>query len=211
MAFYNTPQGKAGLAIAAAVLFGYVAYSGDGIGSLGIPGLSARTETVQRTRDSIAMFTSQVDSAKRELARGSIEDVKRRVAEYERALTALKEFVPGGSEVADLLDNISTRAKLRGVNLSQFAPKPVEPGPAPYDTYTYDMSVIGRYDQVGRFLTDIASLKRIMVPIDLTLKRAQAQAARALGDTSPAMLEAKFQIRTYVKSTTAGIGGASGS
>ena len=31
---------------------------------------------------------------------------------------------------------------------------PVEPGPAPFDTYLYTMSVIGRYDQIGAFLAD---------------------------------------------------------
>ena len=46
---------------------------------------------------------------------------------------------------------------------------PVEPGPAPFDTYKYNMSVIGHYDQIGEFLADVASLQRIIVPYDLSV------------------------------------------
>ena len=73
-------------------------------------------------------------------------------------------------------------------------------GPAPFDTHRYQMSAIGHYDQIGEFLTDVAGLKRIIVPIDVRLAGADPTAARALGDTSKAMLEARFFVKTYVKS-----------
>ena len=62
----------------------------------------------------------------------------------------------------------------------------------------YSMAVIGRYHQVGSFLTDVASLRRIMVSSDLKLAAANIAQARVLGDTT-AMIEARFTIRTYVK------------
>jgi Tfp pilus assembly protein PilO len=64
------------------------------------------------------------------------------------------------------------------------------------------MSVIGRYDQIGEFLADVASLQRIIVPYDLSVAAANTNAAKALGDTTGALLEAKFQVRTFVKSST---------
>ena len=79
---------------------------------------------------------------------------------------------------------------------------PCEPGPAPFETYKYQYSVVGRYDQLGEFLSDVASLRRIIVPVDLTLGAVQAQNAKALGDSSGALLEARFQIRTFVKTST---------
>jgi hypothetical protein len=39
------------------------------------------------------------------------------------------------------------------------------------------------------------------VPYDLKLDPANTTAAKALGDTTGALLEAKFQVRTYVKSS----------
>ena len=41
------------------------------------------------------------------------------------------------------------------------------------------------------------------MPLRPELAQANANAAKALGDTSGALLEAKFQIRTYVKSSSA--------
>jgi type IV pilus assembly protein PilO len=79
-------------------------------------------------------------------------------------------------------------------------PQPVENGPAPFDTYKYQLSVIGHYDQIGEWLADVASLQRIIVPQEVSLGVANQQAAKALGDTSGALLEAKLQIRTFVKS-----------
>jgi type IV pilus assembly protein PilO len=120
--------------------------------------------------------------------------------------------VPERNEVPNLLDDISTRGRIRGVTLSQVVPLPVESGPAPFDTYRYTISVIGHYDQIGEFLADVASLQRIIVPQDVSLIAANQTAAKALGDTSGALLEAKMQIRTYVKSGNTGVpeGDASG-
>jgi Tfp pilus assembly protein PilO len=80
---------------------------------------------------------------------------------------------------------------------------PVEPGPAPFDTYKYNMSVIGHYDEIGQFMADVASLQRIIVPYDLNVAPANPGAAKALNDTSGSLLEAKFQVRTFVKSPSA--------
>jgi Tfp pilus assembly protein PilO len=64
------------------------------------------------------------------------------------------------------------------------------------------MSVIGHYDQIGEFLADVASLQRIIVPYDLAVAPVNMQSAKALNDTSGSLLEAKFQVRTYVKSSS---------
>jgi type IV pilus assembly protein PilO len=118
--------------------------------------------------------------------------------------------VPERNEVPNLLDDISTRAKIRGVSLSEFVPQPVAAGPNPFDTYAHRISVVGRYDQIGEFLADIASLRRIMVPFDVRLSAAQLAQATVLGDSTGAMLEAKFQIKTYVKGQAGLEGGQSG-
>ena len=183
-------------------LTGYVAYTGAVIASAGMTGLAAREARVVAVRDTIARLQAATDSAKRELARGTVEDLRKRLETYRGSLALLRRLVPERNEVPNLLDDISSRGKIRGVTLSQVVPMPVEAGPAPFDTYKYNMSVIGRYDQIGQFLADVASLQRIIVPYDLTLDQANMTAAKALGDTSGSLLEAKFQVRTFVKSST---------
>ena len=195
------------IVIAAAV--GWCAYTGDGIQLVGLKGLAAGKERIVAVRDTIGRLEAATDSAKKELARGSVADVRKRLESYRSNLMLLRRLVPERNEVPNLLDDISTRSKIRGVTLSQVVPQPVEPGPAPFDTYTYNMSVIGKYDQIGQFMADVASLQRIIVPYNLSVAAANATSAKALGDSTGSLLEARFQIRTYVKSP-AQEGGASG-
>jgi type IV pilus assembly protein PilO len=187
------------LMLGLAAMVGYIGYTGAVIQVVGLHGLKARNARVVAIRDSIVALEAATDSAKKELARGTVADVRKRLESYRGSLTLLRRLVPERNEVPNLLDDISTRSKIRGVTLSQVVPLPVEPGPAPFDTYKYNMSVIGKYDQIGQFLADVASLQRIIVPYDLSVAAANSSAAKALGDSTGALLEARFQIRTYVK------------
>src|SRR6478609_1206248 len=188
------------LVVMLAGLVGYIAYTGAVIESLGMSGLSARKDQIVAIKDTIGRLDAATDSAKKELAKGTVEDLRKRLDTYRGSLALLRRLVPERNEVPNLLDDISSRSKIRGVTLSQVVPLPVEADPAPFDTYKYNMSVIGHYDQIGQFLADVASLQRIIVPYDVKLDQASAAAGKALGDTTGALLEAKFQVRTYVKS-----------
>jgi type IV pilus assembly protein PilO len=182
-------------------LVGYMGYTGAGISTVGLDGLAAGKAKVAAIRDTIGTLRAQTDSAKRELATGTVEDLNKRLDGYRASLSMLRRLVPERSEVPNLLDDMSTRARIRGVTLSRADPVlPAEPGPAPFETQRFNISVLGHYDQIGAFLADVASLQRIIVPVDVSLLAASAPAAKALGDSTGALLEAKFQIRTYVKS-----------
>jgi type IV pilus assembly protein PilO len=196
--------------IVLALAVGYLGY--EGLEVAGVSGLSARKVQVAAVKDTITQLEGETAKAKAELAKGTVEDLRKRLDSYRSSLALLRRLVPDRNEVPNLLDDISTRGKIRGVTLSQVVPLPVEPGPAPFDTYKYTLSVIGRYDQIGEWLADVASLQRIIVPQDVQLAVANQTAAKALGDTSGSLLEAKLQIRTFVKSNApeAAEGAASG-
>jgi type IV pilus assembly protein PilO len=198
----NSQKATPLLVMLLAGITGYIAYTGAVIETVGLSGLAQREVQVAAVKDTIAQLQAATDSAKRELARGTVEDLRKRLETYRGSLALLRRLVPERNEVPNLLDDISSRGKIRGVTLSQVVPLPVEAGPAPFDTYKYNMSVIGRYDQIGQFLADVASLQRIIVPYDLTLDQANMTSAKALGDTTGSLLEAKFQVRTFVKSST---------
>jgi Tfp pilus assembly protein PilO len=187
-----------------ALIVGYAGYSGDGISALGVGGLKPRMALVDTLRDSVAAVQARIDSAKADLATESVEDVTQRVDKYRGSLAVLRSLVPEQREVANLLDDIQIKAKIRGLRVSSFTPHnpQMDPGPAPFDTYAYDFSVIGKYHQVGQFLTDVAGLRRIIVPTGVSINGATADQARALGD-STGVLEARFTVKTYVKSPSA--------
>lgn len=188
-------------AIIIALALGWMAWSGDGLNLIGVEGIKTRRATVQGIQDSLVTLRLQTDSVKSLVASGRVEEIRARVESYRNSLGVLRQFVPADNEVPDLIDAITTRGKIRGVTLAELVPEPVEPGPAPYDTYSYKISVIGRYDQVANFLSDIASLRRIIVPQGVSLASAPASSGAVLGDTSRALLEARFRIRTFVKSS----------
>ncbi|HEY7195324.1 MAG TPA: type 4a pilus biogenesis protein PilO [Gemmatimonadales bacterium] len=142
---------------------------------------------------------SEVEAAKRDLASGSLEDLRRHVEEYQGSLELMRRLVPERNEVPTLIDDISTKAKVRGVTVGKIQPLPPEPG-SPFDVYRYRLEVYGHYDQLGEYLADIASLPRIVVPEDIALSPASGQAQRLLADTAGALLLAEFSLRTFVKS-----------
>ena len=193
-----------------ALALGYIGYSGEVLRYAGLPGVTQLGDTVAARQKTIDSLEAQTDSARKLLAQGSVEDLRRRLDGYRASLELMRRLVPDRNEVANLMDEISTRAKIRGVQVSQFMPLAPAPGPVPFETYRYQYSVYGKYDQIGEFLSDVASLQRIIVPIDLQLVAAPELSARALGDSSGSLLEAKFQVRTYVK-TSSPEGGSSGS
>ncbi len=165
-----------------------------------------RSASVTAKADSLTAIQQDIDSAKAELARGSVEDLRRRLDDYRASLDLMRRLVPARNEVPNLLDDMASRAKLRGVHIADWQPQTVEVG-SPFDTYRYRFQVVGRYDEVGEFLSDVASLDRIIVPFGVSVQRAPQSTERAFQDTSGTLLRAAFNVRTFVKSTSDAQGG----
>jgi Tfp pilus assembly protein PilO len=80
------------------------------------------------------------------------------------------------------------------VDLRELQPQPREPGEH-YDRTAYNMAVVGEYHAVARFLTEVASLSRIVTPTQVEVSVfGQPQQYREL--QSP--VQAVFRIETYV-------------
>ena len=121
-------------------------------------------------------------------------DLEERLALYEAHVAQLEELIPGREEVPVLLDDIGTRARLMSVDMRDLQPQPREPGEH-YDRTAYNMAVVGEYHAVARFLTEVASLSRIVTPTQVEVSLfGQPQQYREL--ESP--VQAVFRIETYV-------------
>src|SRR4051794_33602624 len=146
------------LALLLALMVGYIAYSGAVIEAIGMKGLAGTRQRIVAMRDSISTFEAATDSAKKELAKGTVADVRKRLETYRASLVLLRRLVPERNEVPNLLDDISTRSKIRGVTLSQVVPQAVEAGPHPFHNFRDTISVIGPYHQIGAFLAGLGRL-----------------------------------------------------
>src|SRR5205809_6732742 len=119
-----------------------------------------------------------VAAAKADLASGSIEDLRRRVEEYQGSLELMRRLVPERNEVPTLIDDISTKAKVRGITIGKIQPLSPEPG-SPFDTYRYRLEIYGHYDQNREYLAELASLTRSIVTQE-HMSTSQAPAAPQL-------------------------------
>ncbi len=155
----------------------------------------ATIETHVNTLDSLNQ------EAQREVARGSVALLKRQADGYARDLDVLRHLVPTGNEVPALLESVSTASRQVGLDLSEVVPEGVVQGEQ-FDTYKYKLGVTGSYDKIAEFLGNVGSLQRIVAPINLTL--APTSRGDMKGQKGQAMLDAHFEIQTYVSHASRG-------
>lgn len=122
-------------------------------------------------------------------------DVEKRLQLYRDQLQAVEGLIPSSEELPDLLDAISVEAQRSRVEISLIQPVGATEE-AYYTRRTYDMAVLGSYHDVGEFLTRVASLSRVVTPLNLVLTPKTDAGDEDAGGTQ--RLEARFSLETYV-------------
>jgi type IV pilus assembly protein PilO len=100
-------------------------------------------------------------------ARGG-QDLEARNALYERHLMELEQLIPQTEEVPQLMRTLTSEARSANVEVSTLTQEPDQPSEF-YIRKSWTLSVYGEYDDVGRFITSIATLPRIITPINVDL------------------------------------------
>jgi type IV pilus assembly protein PilO len=150
---------------------------------------------------------AQTDTIRTQLRSGSAEDIEARISSYGQSLDVMRQLVPNRAEVTSLLDDITNRAKRRNVTTADYRPaSPSNDGT--YQVYTYGFTMVGTYDNLGAFISDIASLPRIMVPENLSLSiPGDGELPPELAaDSSNLYLRADFNVTAFVKAARAPAG-----
>jgi Tfp pilus assembly protein PilO len=176
----------------------WFAWSGTPIG--GLLGAKALADSANMLQLKLDTVQAEVTDAKQTLATGALPELERRLIEYQRTLGLMRQLVPVSTEIPDLLDDIVSRARMRGAEVANFVPSnPPESG-SPFDTQRARFTVTGEYDQIGEFISDVASLPRIIVPYDVRIERIANRPGADTSANRANKLVLVFQIRTYVKS-----------
>jgi len=168
--------------LALAAIYGYFEYVYTPQ-KLEIENLTARVEQIQ-DRNRRANIAAVQGGA----------DLEERLAVYERHVRRLEELIPESEEVPSLLNTIAIEARRARVELGSLRPEPSSPGEF-YTRQSYEMAAVGEYHDVGRFLTEIASLPRIITPVDVVVERFTGTSPRP-GLENPVIVQ--FRILTYV-------------
>src|SRR3954467_9094627 len=91
------------LALVLAGIVGYIAYTGAVIEMVGIHGLASRQAHVTAIKDTIVTLEAATDSAKKELARGTVADVRKRLESFWGRFTVPPRLGAGGNARANPL------------------------------------------------------------------------------------------------------------
>lgn len=129
------------------------------------------------------------------LATRGAEDLEERLALYERHIQELEKLIPRRQEVASLIADVTREAIRTDVEVAEFRPEGDELG-AFYTKSSYEFQVIGDYHNIGDYLASIASLPRIVTPVELELTQWTGSDVVARDMDAPVL--ARFRIETYV-------------
>ena len=138
-------------------------------------------------------LTQKNNAARIMAARGT--DLEARNAIYERHLLELEKLVPQKEEVPQLIRSIGHEAQVSGVTLADLAPEPDQVEQY-YVKKAWTMGVWGEYDAVGRFLASIASMSRIITPMDLDIGVFTPPSGIPIEARNP--VSARLRIEVYV-------------
>lgn len=136
---------------------------------------------------------------------GSTEETRREVALSERQFAALERLVPSRSEVPQIYEEIASESQSLGLELVNVTPAEALPDTSGHFLrQTWEMQVEGEYHDVGRFLTRIASLERIVRP------EVQTVSPTARTESGRQLVSVTFDLQTYVLPPPGSRGAGSG-
>jgi type IV pilus assembly protein PilO len=176
----------AALALAIVGAYWYVLWRPDHIE---IVGIAAHADTLERDNELI----------KAAVKAGEEQRIREASARYSAELALLRRLVPTSTEVAALIDGVSTAARLSNMELSNYAPLGDMPGDY-FDARKYAFSVTGPYHRVAEFFTAIGSLDRILVPMNVKITPSGKKVERRPAKDE-VFVDVDFELMTYVSKT----------
>lgn len=166
---------------------------------------SPRAAELNEREDRLAQVQTQNRTA--EARTTNLDQLRSDLNRYERQLAALKELVPERSEVARLYETIATESQTVGLELVSVTPSEARRDTAGfYKRQSWEMEVEGRYHDVGHFLTEVASLDRIVRPSVESIELAGGGGSSGAGESPP--VSVRLNLETYVLADTASAGGS---
>lgn len=176
------------LGVGLAALFWYLRYD-------------PRTVELDLLQERIAALEVANQRAKVILARGTVSEIKAEAEALKADLELMRTLVPVGNEVPALLEQVSTAARRVGLDIGPIEPRGVERG-TDFDAYRYKFRLNGSYHTVSEFLTRVASLPRIVAPMNVVYGTPTINATPRPGTMVPTVA-ASFELHTYVARVSA--------
>lgn len=150
----------------------------------------------------VAVKAAHVDTLEKEnqqskaaLAKGTVDQLRAEAKMYADNLELMRRLVPASNEVPALLDQVSNAARRVGLDIGSAEPLGMEEG-YDFSTFKYKLTVGGTYHGIAEFLTNTASLPRIIAPTNISLR------ATPGGGGGRYPVQTDFEIDAYVARTS---------
>lgn len=132
-------------------------------------------EIVQLSQQEAALRSSNEES-RRTIANLGIDELRELIDEADRRYRVVQEMVPPDTLRDPLLSRITTMAREFDVDIEHIQPRDPTPS-GEFVVGGFDLRVVGRYHDVGAFITQLLSLERITQVRSAMLQATQLQAA----------------------------------
>lgn len=167
-----------------------------------------KAEELAVTAERVEALDAANARAQAEVARGSVDQLRAKAAQYAANLQLMRQLVPTSNEVPALLEQVSTAARRVNLDIGTVVPQPVIAGET-FDTHRFRLSVVGDYHALGEFLGNVGSLTRIVAAVNMKLIPAQnPDAVKGRKKKERSVLVSEFDLQTYV--ARSGMGSTTG-
>ncbi len=126
----------------------------------------------------------------------NLDSYKQQLQEIEKTFGTLLNQLPGKTEVADLLTDITQTGLANGLEFDFFKPQEEIPKEF-YVELPIDLKVRGEYHEFGKFMSGVASLPRIVTIHDFTITKSKAPSSNNRSKNE-LVLEAKAKTYRYL-------------
>lgn len=126
----------------------------------------------------------------------NLDSYKQQLQEIEKTFGTLLNQLPGKTEVADLLTDITQTGLANGLEFDFFKPQEEVPKEF-YVELPIDLKVRGEYHEFGKFMSGVASLPRIVTIHDFTITKSKAPSSNSRSKNE-LVLEAKAKTYRYL-------------
>jgi type IV pilus assembly protein PilO len=136
----------------------------------------------------------------------NLEAFREQLAQMEADLAVMLRQLPTGTEMPDLLDDVSNTGKKNGLEFELFKPEDEQPRDF-YAAKPITIKAKANYHQFGAFVSGVAALSRIVTLENVTLTGvggdARGTAGGGQGKAEPVNIQATLQTYRYMEEGSA--------
>jgi len=158
--------------------------------------ISKQQEDLKRAQDKEVVLRKEFSDKQGKVV--NLEAYRKQLADMEEMLQTMLRQLPSRTEMPDLLNNITQAALSAGIETQLFQPG----GEVMKDFYAEKpiaLKMLGTYHQFGTFISNVASLPRVVILTmhDVSLKPAGAQSTATAKNAPAGQLLLEGTVKTY--------------